>query len=131
MPDYGFVKTLDLGFDEAIAAVTDELKKDGFGVLSRIDVHLKLKEKLGVDREPYVILGACHPASADAVLQKEPDIGLMLPCNVCVSVRGGVTVLAVIKPSAAMQSVGNPALADIAADIEARLKAVFDRVGSA
>ncbi len=84
MPDYGFTKTLDMPLDAAIEKVTAELAKDGIGILTRIDVHEKLKEKIGVEMEPYVILGACHPASAYKVIQAEPNIGLMLPCNVCV-----------------------------------------------
>jgi len=128
MADYGFTKTIDLPLDAAIEKVTAELAKDGFGILTRIDVHVKLKEKIGVEIEPYVILGACHPASAHQVLQREPDIGLMLPCNVCVYEKGGATVLAVIKPTVAMEAVGNPALADVAGEIEDRLKDVFDRM---
>lgn len=130
MPDYGFVKILDMSLDQALDTATARLAEEGFGVLTRIDVHEKLEEKLGVQVPPYVILGACHPASAHAVLQKEPDIGLMLPCNVCVYQDAeGRTVLAVMRPEAAMQAVGNPELADVAADIERRLKHVFESIG--
>ena len=129
MSDYGFTKTLDLPLAAAVDTVIAALAQDGFGVLTRIDVHDKLKEKIGVDFPPYVILGACHPASAHAVLQVEPNLGLMLPCNVCVYEHDGAVTLAVIKPSAAMQAVGNPALAGIAQEIESRLKAVFDNIG--
>lgn len=128
MSDYGFTKILDLPMSVAVENVIAALAKEGFGVLTRIDVHDKLKEKLGVDFPPYVILGACHPASAHAVLQVEPNLGLMLPCNVCVYELDGAVVLAVIKPSAAMQAVGNPALAGIAQEIETRLKTIFDSV---
>ena len=129
MSDYGFTKTLDLPMAAAVDTVIAALAKEGFGVLTRIDVHDKLKEKIGVDFPPYVILGACHPASAHAVLQVEPNLGLMLPCNVCVYEQDGAVVLAVIKPSAAMQAVGNPALAGIAQEIETRLRKIFDSVG--
>lgn len=129
MSDYGFTKTLDLPMAAAVDTVIAALAKEGFGVLTRIDVHDKLKEKIGVDFPPYVILGACHPASALAVLQVEPNLGLMLPCSVCVYELDGAVVLAVIKPSVAMQAVGNPALAGIAREIETRLRKIFDSVG--
>jgi uncharacterized protein (DUF302 family) len=128
MIDYGFTKTVDLPLGAAIDKVTAELAREGFGILTRIDVHEKLKEKIGVDFPPYVILGACHPASAHVALEAEPNIGLMLPCNVCVYEAGGRVTVAVIKPKAAMQAVGNEALSDVAEDIEAKLAKVFAAV---
>jgi len=123
--DYGFVKDSALGIDAAIEKVTEELAREGFGVLTRIDAHAKFKEKLGIDYPPYVILGACHPASAHVAIEAEPDIGLMLPCNVCVYERDGKVKVSVIRPKAAMQAVGNPGLDDVAEAIEAKLAKVF------
>lgn len=128
MIDYGFVKTVDLPFDAAIEKVTEELAREGFGILTRIDAHEKFKEKLGIAYPPYVILGACHPASAHVAIEAEPDIGLMLPCNVCVYERDGKVTVAVIKPKAAMQAVGNDALSDVAESIEAKLAKIFAAV---
>jgi len=128
MIDYGFTKTVDLPLGAAIEKVTAELAREGFGILTRIDVHEKFKEKLGIAYPPYVILGACHPASAHTALQAEPGIGLMLPCNVCVYESEGRVTVAMIKPKAAMQAVGNDALSDVAEDIEAKLAKVFAAV---
>jgi uncharacterized protein (DUF302 family) len=126
MISYGFKKALDLPFDEAVAAVVEKLKEHGFGVLTTIDIQEKLKEKLGVDFRKYKILGACNPPNAHKALQAEPDIGLMLPCNVIVYEDGAASVLAAIKPSTAMSMIDNPALKDTALEVEARLKAFFD-----
>jgi len=128
MIDYGFTKSLDMPLDAAIAKVTAELAREGFGVLTRIDVHAKLKEKIGVDYPPYVILGACHPPSAHVALQAEPDIGLMLPCNVCVYEADGKVKVSVIRPKAAMQAIGNDQLSSVAESIEAKLAKIFDAI---
>ena len=98
---YGFRKELDRPYEEVVTKVTETLKKEGFGVLTQIDIRDKMKEKLGVDFPPYVILGACSPPNAYRALQAEPDIGFMLPCNAIVYEAGGKTVLAFIKPSVA------------------------------
>ena len=123
--DYGFIKELDATVEEAEARVTEALKGQGFGVLTRIDVSHKFKEKLNVDFRKYIILGACNPGFAHKALQAEENIGLMLPCNVCVYEAGGKTVVSAIKPSAAMGMIHNPALADIAAQVEAALEKVI------
>ncbi len=123
---YYFSKRIDTNFDDAIERVTEELKKEGFGVLTEIDVKATLKKKLDVDFYKYQILGACHPASAYKALQAESKIGLMLPCNVIVrEVKGGGIEVAAIDPIASMQAVKNPELGDVAHEIQAKLKKVI------
>jgi uncharacterized protein (DUF302 family) len=128
MINYGFVKEISLPFERTVDLVTEELKKEGFGVLTSINVKEKLKEKLGVDFKKYVILGACNPPSAHKAILAEENIGLMLPCNVLVYEKNDKTVLAIIKPTAAMQMVNNGELQKIAEQIEIKLKKVFDSV---
>lgn len=125
MISYGFKKELDLGFDDALAKVTAELEKEGFGVLTEIDVKATLKKKLDVDFPRYQILGACNPSNAHRALLAEEDIGLMLPCNVIVYEREGKSVVSVIKPTVAMGMIENPELREIAEDVEAKLSTVF------
>jgi uncharacterized protein (DUF302 family) len=126
---YYFGKTVDLSFDEAIARTTEALKAEGFGVLTEIDVKATLKKKLDVDFRRYRILGACNPPFAYRALQAENKIGTMLPCNVIVQelAEGGVEVAA-IDPIASMQAIENPGLADIAMQVQAKLKRVIDRL---
>jgi uncharacterized protein (DUF302 family) len=128
MISYGFKKELNFRYEEVVAKATTALRKEGFGILTEIDITEKLKEKLGVDCNKYVILGACLPANAYKALQAEPDIGLMLPCNVIVYEAGGKTIFAVIKPTVAMQMIENKALEGTALEVEALLKKVFDAV---
>jgi uncharacterized protein (DUF302 family) len=126
---YYFSKTLDLSFDEAITRVTDELKKEGFGVLTEIDVKATLKKKLDVDFRNYRILGACNPPFAYKALQAEPQIGLMLPCNVIVQESGnGQIVVSAINPQASMQTVENETLGEIAGQVKAKLQKVIESV---
>jgi len=125
MISYGFKKELDLGFDDALAKVTAELEKEGFGVLTEIDVKATLKKKMDVDFPRYQILGACNPHSAHKALLAEEDIGLMLPCNVIVYEREGKSVVSVIKPTVVMGMIENPELREIAEDVEAKLSTVF------
>ena len=124
---YYFTKTLSISFDEAIALVTEELKKEGFGILTEIDVTETLKKKLDVDFRRYKILGACNPPFAYKALQAEDKIGLMLPCNVVVqeTVSKEIEVSA-IDPIASMQAVKNPYLGDVAAQVQSKLKSVID-----
>ena len=128
MVQYGFRKELKMSYEEAVTKVTEALKKEGFGILTEINIKDKMKEKLGVDFDKYIILGACNPPNAYKALQAEPDIGLFLPCNVIVYEAQGKTVLGIIKPTVAMQMIDNPALAKTAAEVEGLLKKVFDAV---
>ena len=128
MISYGFKKEISLPFQKAEAVVTDELKKRGFGILTRIDVKEKFKEKLGIDFPNYVILGACNPPYAHKAIQAEEDIGLLLPCNVIVYEKEGKTILAIMKPSAGMGMVRNDTLNQVATEVEAILKEVFDSI---
>lgn len=127
--EYFFSKTVNLSFDEAITKVTEELKKEGFGILTEIDVKETLKKKMGVDFHKYKILGACNPSYAYQALQVENKIGTMLPCNVVVQekVEGQVEVTA-IDPIASMQAVENPKLKPIAEEVQNRLKKVIQQL---
>ena len=126
---YYFNKTLNLSFDKAIARVTEELKKEGFGILTDIDVKATLKQKLDVEFRKYRILGACNPPFAYKALQAEDKIGTMLPCNVIVQeISDGQVEVTAIDPLASMQAVENPALKEIASEISNKLKTAIDRV---
>jgi len=122
-------KMLDLPFDQALARVQDELQREGFGVLTEIDVKETLKKKLDVDFKRYRILGACSPQFAHQALKLENKIGLMLPCNVVVQERGeNGTEVAVIDPVSSMQAVGNERLQGIARQVRRKLNAVVSRL---
>jgi uncharacterized protein (DUF302 family) len=126
---YYFNKVLGIAFDEAIVKVTEELKKEGFGVLTEIDVKGALKKKLNVDFRKYRILGACNPQYAYQALQAEDKIGTMLPCNVIVQEReDGKVEIAAIDPVASMQSVQNESLSEIATTVQSKLKQVIENV---
>ena len=126
MTGYGFIKELAKPFDETVKLVTEELKKEGFGVLTSIDLKEKFKEKLNVDYKNYVILGACNPPFAYKTLLAEENIGLFLPCNVIVYEKNNKTVVGIVKPSAAMSMIDNDELKGIAATVEGKLKKVFE-----
>ncbi|MCK5458308.1 MAG: DUF302 domain-containing protein [Thermoplasmatales archaeon] len=128
MISYGFTKEIDVPFEEVIELVSEELKKEGFGILTKIDVKEKIKEKLGIDFKKYVILGACNPSSAYKAILAEDNIGLMLPCNVIVYEKGDRTTISIIKPSVAMQMIDNKELKEVAEAIETRLKRVIDAI---
>ena len=123
---YGFSVQVNCGFDEAISKVTEALKTEGFGVLTEIDVKATLKKKIDVDRKPYTILGACNPALANQAINADPDIGLLLPCNVLVreDASGSVHV-DFMDPESVMGLVGDPGVAPLAADVKARLQQVM------
>jgi uncharacterized protein (DUF302 family) len=126
---YYFSKTLDITFEEAIERAKEELKKEGFGVLTEIDVRQTLKKKLAVDFRNYRILGACNPPFAHKALQAEDKIGTMLPCNVIVQELddGGVEVAAV-DPLKSMQAIDNPSLAEVALQVQQKLQQVISRL---
>ena len=124
---YYFSKTINLPFDAAIIRVTEELKKEGFGVLTEIDVKATLKKKLDVDFRNYRILGACNPPFAHQALLAEDKIGTMLPCNVIVQeLAPGTVEVAAIDPVASMSAVENPGLAEIGMQVRAKLQKVVE-----
>lgn len=127
--DYGFGTTLKVTYEEAIPLVRAALKAEGFGVLSEIDVRQTLKEKLGVEMAPYIILGACNPPLAHRALTAEPEIGLLLPCNVVVRAEGSHARVEVADPVAMLGIVGNPELDAVAAEAKQRLQRVAAALG--
>ena len=120
-----FETTTALSYDEAVGRCKAALVAEGFGVLSEIDIRATLKQKLGVDLEPYVILGACHPPSAHRVLTAMPAVGVLLPCNVTVSVEEGQTVVRAMNPEAAMGLLEDPTVAEVATEVGAALERVL------
>ena len=124
---FGFGKNVDLGFDDALAKVTDELQKEGFGVLSDIDVAAKMKEKLGKDMPRYRILGACNPPLAYEAISAVEDIGLLLPCNVLVREdNAGDVHIDFMDPAAVLSLVDHPGVEPLAAQVKERLERVCD-----
>lgn len=117
-------RRLPVDVPAAIARVKESLAREGFGVLSEIDLRGKLKEKLGVEFEEYVILGACHPPSAHRAVSIEESIGVFLPCNVVVHAAPGGSVVKAIRPGATLSIVGNPALTAVGREVEAMLERV-------
>ena len=118
--------TSTLPFDEAVARAREAIAKEGMGVLTEIDVAATLKKKLDVDRPPYLILGACHPPSAHRSLSAVPAVGVLLPCNVTVSVEDGTTVVRAMDPAAVMGLVDSPELAAVGAEVGEKLRRVVD-----
>jgi uncharacterized protein (DUF302 family) len=126
MSKYAFGKKVDMGFEQAVAAVTQALAKEGFGVLTEIDVQATLKKKLGIERPPYRILGACNPQFAARALEAEPQIGALLPCNVVVRQDPmGATLVEFMDPDAVLQLVQRPEVGTIAAEVRSRLQRVM------
>jgi len=126
---YYFSKLLGLPFDDALLKVTEDLKKEGFGIITEIDVKETLKKKLNVDFKKYRILGACNPSFAYQALQAEDKIGTMLPCNVIVQeTPEGKTEVAAIDPIVSMQAIKNPKLQDVAEQVRNKLKKVIDNL---
>jgi uncharacterized protein (DUF302 family) len=127
MSKYVFGKTVAMDFAQATEAVTQALAKEGFGVLTEIDVAATLKKKLGLERPAYKILGACNPQFAARALEFEPQIGALLPCNVVVRVDdAGKTIVEFMDPDAVLQLVDRPGVHEIAAEVRARLVRVMD-----
>jgi uncharacterized protein (DUF302 family) len=124
---YTLTQTTPLPYHEAVERVRAELTREGFGVLCEIDVQATMREKLGVEGEPYLILGACNPPLAHQALQAEPDLGVLLPCNVVVYRHGGETHISAVDPERMLSIVDNGELASVAAEVKGRLRAVVER----
>ena len=125
---YGIGKLVERPFDETVASVRDALKGQGFGVLCEIDVRATMKDKLGIEGDNYVILGACNPPLAHRALTAEREIGLLLPCNVIVYETEGGTKVSAIDPELMLGFVGNPVLSDVAVEVGERLRSVIENV---
>ena len=123
---YGFSKTTDYGFEQAVEKVTEELKKEGFGVLTTIDVKDTLKKKLDVDFKKYIILGACNPPFAHKALLAEEELGLLLPCNVIVYEKDDKTAVSIFDPMTMTGIIENPEINEIASEIKSKLERVFE-----
>jgi uncharacterized protein (DUF302 family) len=126
--DYGMGVRLSLPFDEAVDRVRAALKEQGFGVLTQIDVQATLREKLGEEMEPYLILGACNPSLAHRALDADRRIGLLLPCNVVVRADGDVTVVEALEPRIMVQVTGREELGSVAGEAAERLEAALDEL---
>jgi len=116
----------ELDFASAVRKAREALAREGFGVLTEIDVQATMKAKLGVEREPYLILGACHPPSAHRALSAAPEVGVLLPCNVTVSVEGGRTLVRAMNPEGVLGVVGNADLAPVGAHVGSVLRRVVE-----
>lgn len=125
---YGFSKTTDYSFDQAIEKVTEELKKEGFGVLTTIDVKDTLKKKIDVDFKKYTILGACNPKLAHGALQLEEELGLLLPCNVIVYEKNDKTVVSVFDPMVMTAVIENPDMKPVAEEVKNKLQKVLEAI---
>jgi len=123
---YGFSKIVNMSYDDAVEKVTSELKKEGFGVLTSIDVKDTLKKKIDVDFKKYIILGACNPSLAHKGLQAEEELGLLLPCNVLVYEREGDTVVSVFNPMIMTEIIQNNNLTSMAAEVKEKLERVLE-----
>lgn len=126
--EYGYKRRLRGKFDDIVSKARAELKKEGFGVITEIDVKKTVKEKLGADFDNYIILGACNPPFAHKALLAERDIGLFMPCNVIIYEENGAVFVSAIKPTLAMSMTGNPVLKPLADEVENRLKKTVDSI---
>ena len=125
---YGFSKVVDLPYETAVEKVTSELKREGFGVLTTIDVKETLKKKINVDFGKYIILGACNPGLAHKALQAEEELGLLLPCNVIVYEKENKTTVSLFNPAIMSEIVDNDSLKPIAGVVKEKLERVFEAV---
>lgn len=125
---YGFKKQVSISFEKAVEKVREELSKEGFGVITEIDVKATLKKKLDVDFDNYIILGACNPGYAYKSLKKERDIGLFLPCNVIIYEQKDQVFVSAMMPSAFISVMNNPELECIAQEVEPKLKRVIEKI---
>lgn len=126
--EYGYVVRVDLPFEDAVARMEAGLKNEGFGVLCKIDIQAKLKEKLGVEFPRYVILGACNPPLAYQALQEEINLGLLLPCNAVVYERDGQVYVGVVDAEKMLSVVGNPGMEPMARDVNRKLRSVVNKI---
>ena len=126
---YGIHVTVDCGMEEAEQKAIEALKAEGFGVLTEIDVKAVLKEKIDVDRRPYKILGACNPVLANKALQVEPDLGLLLPCNVVIrEEEDGSTTVAIVDPAAMFTVVGKPEMEEMADEVREKFERIMANI---
>jgi uncharacterized protein (DUF302 family) len=125
---YGFSKITNYGFEQTVEKVTEELKKEGFGVLTSIDVKETLKNKINVDFKKYIILGACNPSLAHKALQAEEEIGLLLPCNVIVYEKDGKAAVSIFNPMIMSHLIENPGMEPIAKEVKNKLEKVLKAV---
>ena len=128
MINYGFLKIINTSLTEAENKISEKLAKEGFGILTRIDLKEKFKEKLNVEFKNYIILGACNPANAYKAILAEENIGLFLPCNIILYEKDNKTIVSIIKPTVAMSMIDNPGLRDMANEVELKLKKVIEKL---
>ena len=126
--EYGFSKKTDMPYEKAVEKVTEELKKEGFGVLTSIDVKETLKKKIDVDFKKYIILGACNPPLAHKALQSEEELGLLLPCNVIVYESNGGTNVSFFDPMIMTKLIDNAQLKAVAEEVQSKMKRVFEAI---
>lgn len=125
---YGFSKKVNISYEEAVEKATEELKREGFGVLTSIDVKDTLKKKIDVDFKKYIILGACNPALAHKALQSEEELGLLLPCNVLVYEKDDSTIVSVFNPMIMTEIINNKNLTPVAQEVKERLERFLEAV---
>ncbi len=126
--NYGFSKNLEMPYEEAVEKVSEELKKEGFGVLTSIDVKETLKKKINVDFKKYIILGACNPPLAHKALESEEQLGLLLPCNVIVYENSGGSSVSFFDPMVMTQLIDNDKLKAVAEEVQTKMKRVYEAI---
>lgn len=126
--NYGFSKNLEMPYEQAVEKVSEELKKEGFGILTSIDVKDTLKKKIDVDFKKYIILGACNPPLAHKALQSEEQLGLLLPCNVIVYENNGGSTVSFFDPMVMTQLIENEKLKTVAQEVQIKMKRVYEAI---